>query len=69
MSDDLARDRFITMNAIRLGGAVLVVLGTANIGRHWIEPADVVGTALLGAGAVSILIIPRLLARRWRSTR
>lgn len=65
--DVLARNRFIAINAVRFGGVALVVLGTANIGKHWIEPADIVGTALLAAGAVSILIIPRLLARRWRS--
>lgn len=67
MNDDPARNRFFTLTAIRFSGAALVALGAANIGKRWIEPADPVGTALLFAGAVAILLIPRLLAKRWRS--
>lgn len=65
MTDDQARDRFIVLNAVRLTGAAVVVVGTANIGKHWVEPADTIGSALLLVGALLILVVPRLLARRW----
>lgn len=66
-SDARARNRFIVLNLVRLSGAVLVALGAANVGKRWIEPADAIGTALLLLGALGILVVPRLLARRWRS--
>lgn len=67
VSSDPARARYMVLNVVRLSGAVLVVLGAANIGKHWVEPADVVGTALLLVGAPLILIVPQLLVRRWKS--
>lgn len=66
-SSDPARARFILLNVVRLNGAFIVALGAANIGQRWVEPADAIGTALLLVGAIEILLVPRLLARRWKS--
>ena len=69
MSADPAPRRFLIINLVRLSGAVLVALGAANVGQRWVEPADAIGTALLLLGALEILVVPRLLAKRWRSDR
>ncbi len=68
MSDDrLARNRFLVISVVRLGGAVLLMLGLiAANGRLWGLPREV-GIALVLVGAIEFAILPRLLARRWRS--
>lgn len=67
MSDDPARNRFFALALIRLSGVALAFLGIAVIVRRLIEPADIIGTALLAIGAFDVLVLPVLLARRWRS--
>ncbi len=67
MTDDPARNRFLAISLIRLGGVALAFLGIAIIFRRLVEPADIIGTALLAIGAFDVLVLPVLLARRWRS--
>lgn len=68
MSDDTqARNRFLVISIVRLGGAVLLMLGlVAASGRLWGLPREL-GIAMVLVGAVEFAILPRLLARRWRS--
>jgi hypothetical protein len=49
MSEDLARQRFIVLQAMRLTGAVFALIG------------------LLVIAMVEMLIVPPILARRWKS--
>lgn len=69
MPDTRSRNRFIVLNLVRLVGAAIVILGAGNIGKRWVEPADAVGTGLLLIGALLILVVPLLLAQRWKSER
>ena len=62
-----AAGRFATMNAARFGGALLTLAGALNVRRGWVEPAEPVGYVLVGVGLALALLVPRLLARRWRS--
>lgn len=68
MSDDrLARNRFFVISFVRLGGAVLLMFGLiAANGRLWGLPRAA-GIVLVIVGAIEFAILPRLLARRWRS--
>ena len=63
---DPAKARFIAIALIRLSGAVFVLLGLlvteGRIALPWI-----VGVVLTVAGFFDVFVMPRLLARRWRS--
>lgn len=63
---DPARRRLLALQAIRLTGVALAMLGAAMIagkvdGPHWL------GLLLLIAGVFDVLVFPLILARRWRS--
>lgn len=62
-----ARRRFITLAALRFGGVALAFIGISIIMKRWIEPADIIGTALMVVGAFDVIVLPVLLARRWRT--
>jgi hypothetical protein len=62
-----ARQRFIALAFIRFGGVAIAFLGIAIVMRRLIEPAGIVGTALIAAGAFGVLVLPVLLVRRWRT--
>ena len=67
MSEDLAKRRFLMLAAVRFSGVVFAFLGIAIVSKRWIEPADLVGGALIVLGAVEVLLLPVVLARRWRT--
>lgn len=66
MSDDPARARFFAVQAVRLSGLVLVLLAVAILARK-IDLPETAGYVLLVIGALDALIMPRVLARRWRT--
>ena len=67
--ENLARTRFTILSAMRASGALLVILGL------WIGYGDILrpdGWPMLGVplfllGVAESLIVPRILARRWRT--
>ena len=63
-----ARNRFLLMNAMRLGGVIMVMIGIAISVGEWNIP-PVVGWVLIGLGLVESLIVPQMLARMWSSNR
>jgi hypothetical protein len=66
MTDDRAPQRFYLLQLARLGGVVLVVIGLiATQGRLGLPEAA--GYVLLLAGIAEFFVVPRLLARKWRS--
>ena len=67
MTEDQAKKRFFLLAAIRLSGVLIAFLGIAVIMRRLVEPADIVGTALIAVGAFEVIILPVLLLRRWRT--
>jgi hypothetical protein len=66
MTEDLARKRFFTLALLRFGGVVLAFVGISIIAKRWIEPAEIVGGALVVVAIVDVMIVPMILIRRWR---
>lgn len=66
MTEDEARSRFFMLALLRLSGVAVAFLGIAVIMRRLVEPADIIGTALMAVGAVEVLVLPLLLIRRWK---
>lgn len=64
---DPARARFIALAALRFGGVVIAFLGIAILVKRLVEPAELIGFLLMAVGAFDVLVLPALLARRWRS--
>ena len=69
--DALAKKRFFAISMIRLTGALLIVAGFVLIGGGWVvagQPTDRwIGVAVVFFGVFDFAIMPRILARRWRS--
>lgn len=70
-SDALAKKRFFALAAMRLMGAIFVLIGFALI-RGGFElagqPSDRwIGVAIVLAGVFDFAVMPLILARRWRS--
>jgi len=66
VSEDVARGRFMAINAVRLGGVAMVLVGILGIEGVFEYPA-VAGYILVAVGLVDIFFIPLVLARKWRS--
>lgn len=64
---DPAQARFMVLTMVRLMAAVQVVLGVVIIGGKLGLPY-VVGAALVLTGVLEFFLVPRLLARRWKSS-
>ena len=67
MSNDPARTRFFIISAVRLAGAVVMLLGLVVASGRWEGWPPVAGIAAVLIGGFGFAIAPRLLARRWRS--
>jgi hypothetical protein len=70
-SDALAKKRFFALSSMRLMGALFILAGFVLI-RGGFElagqPTDRwIGVAVVLVGVFDFAIMPRLLARRWRS--
>lgn len=64
---DLARQRFAIINLLRFGGLAIALSGLVVIARRWIEPAEIIGTALVVLGMIDMIFVPAWLARKWRT--
>ncbi len=67
MNEDLAKKRFFLLSMLRFGGVILAFVGISIIAKRWVEPAEIIGGALLAVAMVDVLILPTILVRRWRS--
>lgn len=65
-ADDLARNRWLAINAVRFAGVALVLLGILIV-RGVIDLPIAVGYAFIPVGLVDVFLMPRLLARKWRT--
>ena len=63
---DPAKARFFMIQAVRLSGVVLGVLGALVLGEILPLP-ELVGYLLLAFGAFDVFILPTILAKRWSS--
>ncbi len=64
---DPARARFFALGLIRLGGVAVAFLGVAIIAKRLVEPAEIIGGVLLFISAVDVMVVPLILAKRWRT--
>lgn len=68
-----ARQRFFALSLFRLSGVVLVMFGFAIMLQRfgWVQgdKAKLMGAIVATVGMVQTLVVPRLLARAWRSPR
>ncbi len=64
--NDLARSRFFVLQAIRLSGVVLGILGLAVLSGR-IELPRIAGALMVVVGVIDAFIAPAILARRWKS--
>jgi len=68
VSDEVARNRFIVLNLVRLAGTALTVVSMLILGDA-IDASYALGYVLLGLGLVAIFATPLMLVRRWRTPR
>lgn len=70
MSDEeeaKARQRFLVLGLVRLSGAVLIATGLAVISKGFLDLPIPVGYIFLVLGIVDFIILPLVLAKRWKS--
>jgi hypothetical protein len=65
-ADQLARQRLLVMNAVRLSGVGLALLGLAIIAGK-IDLGREIGAFLFIFGLFEALFMPMVLAKRWKS--
>ena len=66
VSEETARNRWAVIQALRLGGVALVLVGILI--RYEVIPAPMaVGFVLMAIGLIDVVLVPMLLARRWRT--
>jgi hypothetical protein len=66
--DELARRRWGLINLARLGGVAMVVIGILGVREVWDYPVPL-AWILLAGGLLGIFLVPRTLARKWRTPR
>lgn len=67
MSEDLAKQRFFLLQAMRITGAIFALLGLLVIaGKIDLLPGWA-GFILFALGMIVMLIVPPILARGWKS--
>ncbi len=66
-ADALAKKRFFMIGAVRIFGAVTLALGLAIINNGFAGLPAPLGYVLGVIGMIDMLVIPVLLARRWKS--
>ena len=67
-SETEARNRFLILNAVRLGGVIMVLIGIGIAVGEWDIPRAI-AYVLIALGLVEALVIPQVLARMWSSKR
>ncbi len=65
--DALARRRYLTMTVARIAGAGGAVFGIVILARAVEWPEKLIGGGLTLAALWMMAVVPRALARRWRS--
>jgi hypothetical protein len=67
--DKQARDRFAILMGLRAGGGALILLGLWMLLGGSLGGAYGFGAVLLVMGFIGMIVIPQILARRWRTPR
>ena len=65
--ENRARSRFILLTVLRASGVALMLMGMGIMATRMIEPADFLGGLIFIAGMIDSLVVPPILARKWRT--
>lgn len=65
-NDTLARNRFIVIQIVRLGGVAMVLVGLMVMTGKLDWPREA-GFVLAAAGLLEALLAPLLLSRKWKT--
>jgi hypothetical protein len=65
-SDDDARTRWMVINATRLAGVAMVIVGLLGL-RHVLDLPAAASYAFLAFGLFDVFMVPQILARKWRT--
>jgi hypothetical protein len=66
VSEDVARGRWLAISLVRIAGAAMVVVGILAVERV-VELPAFVGYVMIAIGLLDVFLVPRFLARKWRS--
>ena len=66
MNDDPARARFFAMQAMRLGGLMMVIAGLLGLNDVLPIPPSAAWPLLI-VGLIEMFLSPQILARHWRT--
>jgi len=66
VGDDVARNRWFVINAVRIAGVAMVLVGLLIVRQVIPEPAWA-GYVIGAVGLADVFFVPLLLARKWRS--
>ena len=64
--DEVARNRWMVINALRVAGVAMVLVGLLIVREVIPEPAWA-GYIILAVGLADVFLVPLLLARKWRT--
>lgn len=64
----LARRRFTILSLVRLSGAAFLTVGLLSVAGKIVVP-QLAGFVLVAAGLANFLLVPRHLARKWKTPR
>lgn len=64
--DSDARTRWMVINATRLAGVAMVIVGLLGF-RHVLGLPAAVSYAFLAFGLFDVFMVPQILARKWRT--
>ncbi|MEG3180860.1 hypothetical protein [Sphingomonas sp. LT1P40] len=67
MIEDPARGRYYMMVSSQIAAVAGAVFGLVIIGRSNTTELKILGAAILLAGLYCVAVVPRALARRWRT--
>ena len=66
-ADTIAKQRWLVITLTRVAGTAGAVLGLVLIGRSYETGPKILGVAIVMSALLMIAIVPRSLARRWRT--
>ena len=64
--DEVARNRWMVINALRIAGVAMVLVGLLIVREVIPEPVWA-GYIILAVGLADVFLVPLLLARKWRT--
>ena len=66
VSDEVARNRWMVINAVRVAGVAMVLVGILGL-RGVLEYPEAAGYVLVVVGLIDVFVVPQFLARKWRT--